>query len=310
MIDRMHEFVRSDETIDMSEINFHHLRYFWAVAHEGNLTRAAERLFVSQSSVSVQIKKLEQQVGHELFERRGRQLVLTEAGSIALEYADTVFRLGDELLGTLDVHSESARRVLRVGSLSTLSRNFQTEFLKPLFERDDVELILRSGALKDLLRLVSEHQIDIVLANVAPLRDSTVTWVPHLIAEQSVSLIGHPSRSLKGKRLVDILSQEQLLIPAAESGIRTGFDTLADRLGVRPIIAGEIDDMAMLRLIARETDTLAVVPPIVVRDELESGVLVEHRRLPEITETFYAITASRRFPNPLIKELIPNIEEE
>ena len=109
----------------MTEINYHHLRYFWAVAHDGNLTRAAERLHVSQSAVSVQIKKLEEHLGHDLFERRGRGLVLTEAGSIALEYADTVFRLGDELLGTLGDRGEVARRVLRVGAMATLSRNFQ-----------------------------------------------------------------------------------------------------------------------------------------------------------------------------------------
>ena len=265
----------------MSEINYHHLRYFWAVAHEGNLTRAAERLYVSQSAVSVQIKKLEQHLGHELFERRGRTLVLTEAGSIALEYADTVFRLGDELIGTLGA-GEAARRILRVGALATLSRNFQIEFLHPLLIRDDVELVLRSGSLTDLLRAVGAHQIDVVLANAVPLRDSGVTWVPHLIAEQPVSLVGHADRLIKGRRLTDILATEPLLLPTIESSIRTGFDTLVDRLGVRPRIAGEVDDMAMLRLMARESTSLAVVPTIVVRDELESGELVEIRRLPEL----------------------------
>ena len=293
----------------MSELNFHHLRYFWAVAHEGSLTRAAERLFVSQSAVSVQIKKLEQQLGHALFERQGRGLLLTEAGSIALEYADTVFRLGDELLGTLGVHGETARRVLRVGALATLSRNFQLEFLQPLLAREDVELVLQSGSQGELLRSVSEHRLDVMLANQAPLRDASAPWVPHPIAEQPVSLVGHPQSLRKGRRLTDILATEPLLLPTAESSIRTGFDALADRLGVRPIIAGEVDDMAMLRLVARESHALAVVPPIVVRDELESGRLVEVRRLPELKETFYAITASRRFPNPLLRELIPDFDE-
>jgi LysR family transcriptional activator of nhaA len=294
----------------MSEINYHHLRYFWAVAHEGTLTLAAKRLFVSQSAVSVQIRKLEQQLGHDLFEREGRRLVLTEAGRIALEYADTVFRLGDELVGTLTSQGERARRVLRVGALATLSRNFQIEFLQPLLVREDVELVLRSGSLGHLLRAVGEHQIDVVLANVAPLRDAGASWVPHLIAEQPVSLVGHPERQQKGRRLTDILAQEPLLLPTAESSIRTGFDTFVDRLGVRPIIAGEVDDMAMLRLMARESSALAVVPPIVVRDELDTGELVEIRRLPDLRETFYAITGSRRFPNPLLRELIPEITHE
>ena len=292
---------------DMSELNFHHLRYFWAVAHDGNLTRAAERLFVSQSAVSVQIKKLEQQLGHELFERQGRRLVLTEAGSIALDYADTVFGLADELMGTLGDEAGTTRRVLRIGALATLSRNFQIEFLQPLLAREDVELVLRSGSLDDLLRSLEAHQIDVVLANAVPLRDARTAWVSHLIAEQPVSLVGHPGAVRKGRRLPDLLANEPLLLPTIESSIRTGFDTLVDKLGVRPRIAGEVDDMAMLRLMARESSALAVVPPIVVRDELEAGELVEVRRLPELHETFYAISPSRRFPNQLLRELIPEV---
>ncbi len=294
----------------MAHLNYHHLRYFWAVAHEGNLTRAAERLLVSQSAVSVQIQKLEQQLGHALFERRGRQLLLTEAGSVALDHADAIFTLGDELLGTLGEGGGSTRRILRVGALATLSRNFQIGFLRPLLGRDDVELVLRSGSLGDLLRELEAHRIDVLLANVAPVRDAGTPWVPHLIARQPVSLVGHPGRIVKGRRLVDILSTEPLLLPTMDSIIRTGFDALTDRLGVRPRIASEVDDMAMLRLLAREGAGLAVVPPIVVQDELEAGELAEIRRLPDLDETFFAITPSRRFPNPLLRELVPEHSTE
>ena len=106
-------------------LNYNHLRYFWAVAHEGNLTRAAERLHVSQSALSIQIQKLEARLGHALFERRGKQLILTEAGQIALDHVAAIFATGDELLGTLSEKTGPVQRVLRVGALSTLSRNFQ-----------------------------------------------------------------------------------------------------------------------------------------------------------------------------------------
>lgn len=299
-----------ERMVPMDHINFHHLRYFWAVAREGNLTRAAEQLHVSQSAVSVQIQKLERQLGHPLFERRGRRLVLTEAGSIALEYANTVFELGDELVGTLSERGGAARRVLRVGALATLSRNFQIGFFRPLIGREDVELVIRTGGLADLLKELEAHRLDLVLANVAPLRSANIAWVPHLIAKQPVSLVGHPEHQVKGRRLVDILSTEPLLLPTVASSIRTGFDALVDRLGVRPRIAGEFDDMAMLRLMARESRALGVVPPIVVQDELADGELVEIRRLPDLFETFYAIAASRRFPNPLIQELVPGIADD
>ncbi|MBC7497481.1 MAG: LysR family transcriptional regulator, partial [Sphingomonadaceae bacterium] len=109
----------------MKPLNFNHLRYFWAVAHEGSLTRAAARLNLSQSALSVQIQKLEHQIRHPLFERVGKRLVLTEAGQIALDYADTVFAAGDELMNTLDGRPMANRQILRVGALTTLSRNFQ-----------------------------------------------------------------------------------------------------------------------------------------------------------------------------------------
>ena len=139
----------------MSALNYRHLRYFWAVAHEGNLTRAAERLNLSQSALSVQIQRLEAQL-----ERRGKQLVLTEAGRIALDHADAIFAAGEELLGTLKERAEGKRLVLRVGSLSTLSRNFQMGFLRPLLGRADVEVVVRSGGLGDLLRSLEAHRLD------------------------------------------------------------------------------------------------------------------------------------------------------
>ncbi len=287
----------------MPSLNFHYLHYFWAVAHEGNLTRAAQRLHVSQSAVSVQIQKLEHDLGHALFERRGRQLVLTEAGRIALDHADRIFAMGQELVGTLQERGRE-RTILRVGSMATLSRNFQLRFLRPLFGRDDVEVVLRSGPVADLLRGLEAHHLDVVLANAAPPRDAATPWVVHAIAEQPVSLVGRKRRGRRPAALREVLASEPLLLPVAETGIRAGFDALADRLGVRPRIAAEVDDMAMLRLLAREHLGLAVVPSIVVRDELDAGMLVEIARLPGLVETFYAVTLSRRFPNPLLRELL------
>lgn len=292
----------------MSALNFHHLAYFRAVAHEGNLTRAAEKLHVSQSAVSVQIRKLERRLGHDLFERRNRSLVLTEAGRIALDHADAIFSLGNDLVGTLgEVGRE--RTILRVGSLATLSRNFQIAFLDPLFRRDDVEIVARSGSFSDLLRQLEAHQLDVILTNWVPPRDAGTRWVAHTMADQEVGLIGQPTEAasegpVTEDRLRSLLSDVPLVLPAPESSMRIGFDALLDRLGVVPKIAAEADDMALLRLLAREGIGRAVIPPIVVRDELASGELVEFAPLEDLHETFWAITIQRRFPNPLLRELI------
>ena len=289
----------------MRDLNFNHLRYFWAVAHEGSLTRAAEQMNLSQSALSVQIQKLEHQMGHPLFERAGRKLLLTEAGRIALDYADTVFQAGDELMSTLRGRPAASRQVLRVGALTTLSRNFQLEFLRPLVGRSDVELIVRSGTMRDLLAQLEAHAVDVILANSAAPRDARSSLRNALLDEQPVSLVGRPKPRGRAFRFPDDLRTEPLLLPSLDSGIRVAFDRVLDLAGIRPTILAEVDDMAMLRLLAREREGVTLVPPIVVRDELEAGVLVEHCRIPGVVETFYAITRKRRFPHPLLTELLP-----
>jgi LysR family transcriptional activator of nhaA len=289
----------------MKSLNFNHLRYFWAVAHESSLTRAAERLNLSQSALSVQIQKLEHQVGHKLFDRMGKKLVLTEAGQIALDYADTVFKAGDELMSTLDGRPVASRQVLRVGALTTLSRNFQLEFLHPLVGRADVELVVRSGTIRDLLAQLEAHAIDVVLSNSAAPRDALAPFRNHLLNEQPVSLVGKARSDDVPFLFPEDLHGTPILLPSLDSDIRVSFDRLLELAGVRPVILAEVDDMAMLRLLARESEGVTLVPPIVVRDELESGVLIEHCRIPQLTESFYAIVLNRRFPNPLLRELLP-----
>ena len=288
----------------MRNLNFNHLHYFWAVAHVGSLTRAAEHMNLSQSALSVQIQKLEHQMGHPLFERVGKKLILTEAGQIALDYADTVFKAGGELLSTLQGRPLANRQVLRVGALTTLSRNFQLEFLRPLVGRSDVELIVRSGNIRDLLAQLDSHSIDVVLANSAAPQDARSSLRNHLLNEQPVSLIGRARKGKRKFRFPEDLRTEPLLLPSLDSDIRVAFDRILETAGIRPIIMAEVDDMAMLRLLARERDGVTLVPPIVVRDELETGILVEHCRIPKVTERFYAIVRKRRFPNRLLIDVL------
>lgn len=287
----------------MAELNYNHLRYFHAVAHEGNLTRAAEYLNVSQSAVSTQIRLLEERLGIVLFERRGRSMHLTEAGRITLDHADAIFATGRELLASLS-QSGNKRLPLRVGAQATLSRNFQLTFLRPLLGRQDVEIILRSGSAAELFSSLTALQLDLVLTNQPPALDALTSFVVHRLDEQSVSLIGTPELCPPGRTLADRLKRTGLILPTLASGLRMAFDAQIDRMSITPQIVAEVDDMAMMRLLAREGIGLAVLPPIVVQDELESGALMEIAALPDLTETFYGVTVDRRFPNPLLSELL------
>jgi len=288
----------------MSTFNYNHLRYFWVVAHTGSLTGAARALHVSQSAISVQLKKLEDELGHLLFDRKGRSLQLSEVGRIALDHADAIFATGDDLMATLEARATAKRIPLRAGALATLSRNFQFGFIESILDRADLRLSVVSGTLDGLLRSLSEHRLDVVLSNRPAPRAADSTWVSHRIAEQPVSLVGPPRFRGSRRRLETLLAKEPMLLPMRDSSIRAGFDALVDRLGITPTVVAEVDDMAMFRLIARSGIGLAVVPPIVVKDELHDGTLVEVRQIPELAETFYAITLPRRFPHPLVQQLI------
>jgi len=288
----------------MASINLHHLRLFRAVAREGTLTAAARALNISQSAISTQIRALEADLGHDLFERRGRNLVLTEAGRIALDYAEQIFRAADQLAATFRAVGEQ-RKVLRIGAQATLSRNFQLQFLSPLIGRDDVEVVLRSGTQAALLRALEAMRIDVLLTNQMPARDGMSPYLVHRLAEQPVSLVGaRARRALADEGLAHLLAHAPLILPTPETALRAGFDALLERMGIVPRIAAEADDMAMLRLLARADAGVAVIPPIVVRDELDAGLLCELAQLPEIAEPFFAVTITRTFANPLLKEVL------
>ncbi|WP_296720138.1 LysR family transcriptional regulator [Erythrobacter sp.] len=294
----------------MASLNLHHLRLFRATAREGTLTAAAKALNISQSAVSTQIKALETDLGHDLFERRGRNLVLTEAGRIALDHADEIFRTAEQLTATFRAVGQQ-RKVLRIGALATLSRNFQLGFVQPLIGREDVEVVMRSGTQASLLRALEAMTIDVLLTNMVPARDAASPYLVRRLAEQPVSLVGGRSRlALAAQGLPKLLAAAPLILPTPETALRAGFDALTERMGIVPRIAAEADDMAMLRLLARSDSGVAVIPPIVVQDELASGALYELFQLPDITEIFCAVTIRRTFPNPLLADVLENAEAE
>ncbi len=292
----------------MSQLNFHHLRYFWSVAKEGNLTRAAAQLHVSQSALSAQIKQLETQLGQALFKRTGRSLTLTDAGRLAFTYAETIFATGNELVEVLREGRREERQVLRIGAVATASRNFQENFIRPVLDRDDVELVLSSGSLAELLARLRVHSLDLVLSNQRVHASTTDPWRCRRIARQPVSLVGPPRPT--PFRFPDDLARVPLLLPGRDNEIRAAFDLRCEQLGVRYRVRAEADDMALLRLLARDSDSIALLPSVVIQDELQAGHLVEHAVVPDLYENFYGVTVKRHFEPPLVQELLARSPSE
>jgi LysR family transcriptional activator of nhaA len=288
-------------------LNFHHLHYFWAVAHDGNLTRTAGRLRIAPSALSTQIRQLEEQLGQALFLREGRRLVLTETGRMALAYADEIFAAGDEMVSTL---KEGRRRqhTLRIGAVATLSRNFQRSFVRPLLGRPEIRLSLVSGSADELLSRLASHALDIVLATRPAPRTPERRFRSRRLARQPVSIVS--SRPWPRFRFPDSLAEHPLILPSTSTEVRAEFDALCERLALSVRVLAEVDDMAMMRLLARDSEALVLVPSVVVRDELRQGTLVDLGVVPDLVETFYAVTIDRHFQHPLVRSLVERDESD
>ena len=222
---------------------------------------------------------------------------------MVLDHADAIFDTGDQLVGMLAGETPT-RPVLKVGAMATLSRNFQIGFLRPVLERADARIVLRSGSAEALLAELEDLSLDVVLLNTPPNSTHSTAFRAHRLAEQQISLVGTPERLGTSKSLPDLLRKHPLILPVSHGSIRTGFEAMVQRMGIEPRIVAEADDMAMMRLLARQDAGIAVIPPVVVNEELTSGLLIEAAKLPGVFESFYAVTIDRRFPNPLLPELL------
>ena len=292
-----------------SRLNYRHLYYFWMVAKEGHLTRVAEQLHVSQSALSSQIRQLEEQMDHALFLRQGRSLQLTEVGRVVLGYADGIFALGTELVAAVAAGGGQKTQRLKVGGVANVSRNFQENFLRPIMGMDDVQLVLESGSLDELLPRLAVHKLDLVLSNRPVSADAEQAWQCRRVARQPVCLVGQPRPASRPFRFPEDLLGVKLLLPGHSSDIRTEFDMLCEHLQVKVKIFAEVDDMAMLRLLARDSGGVALLPAVVVQDELRSGVLQQYCVVPKVYENFYAISVERQFQSAVLKKLLSSTSD-
>ncbi len=288
----------------LEQLNFHHLFYFWRVAKLGHLTQAAQELHTSQSALSTQIRQLEERLGEVMFVRERRRLKLTSAGQLVFAYAEDIFGLGREMLSRLQGQSEGITR-LRIGSVATLSRNYQENKIRPLLADPSVILTLESGLLNDLLARLVEHQLDVVLANETVPSDPNRPLLCRFLGSQTISLVGPATRWKPfSLRVPEDLDGLDIALPGPRSAFRAQFDAMCTASGVAPRLRAEVDDMAMLRLIARDSGWLTVLPEVVVQDELESGLLVRAGQSVDLQERFYAITVQHRHRIELLDQLL------
>lgn len=284
-------------------LNYHHLYYFWQVARSGNLTKTAQSLHISQSALSHQIKQLEESMNVSLFNRVGRQLALTEAGQQTLLIANDIFAKGEELESLLRHGKLSGSQILRVGMVSTMSRNFIESFISPILQKQNIRFQLNSASISTLLRQLANHHLDIVLSNMNIAANTDHLWQVQLLSRQPISIVG-PKKRKSSKTFPDGFEKYRWVLPSTQNEIRSSFDAFCSMWQFQPDIQAEVDDMAMLRLLARDSGALAVLPKVVVKDEISNGILVEYLTIPNSFENFYAITVKKSIYPDIFPELL------
>jgi LysR family transcriptional activator of nhaA len=288
----------------MEWLNYNHLFYFWVVAREGSIAAATRRLHLTQPTISAQLKQLEESLGEKLFEKAGRGLVLTEAGRIALRYADEIFALGRELRDTLKDRPTGKPVRVTVGIADVVPKLIAYRILRPAFDAGtEVEVICREAPTDALLSMLSQHEVDLVVTD-APASSAPLRAYNHLLGESGTSFFAAPGLAASVKKdFPASLQGAPLLLPGAGTQLRRALELWLDANAIEPRRAGEFDDLALMTTFGR--GGTGVFPgPTAIEREIEAQFNVRLvGRLPEVKERFYAVTAERKIKNPIVSAI-------
>jgi LysR family transcriptional activator of nhaA len=290
----------------MPSLNYHHLLYFWMVAKEGTIARAAEVLDLAQPTISGQVKALEAALGERLFARSGRTLKLTEAGELVFRYADEIFGLGREMMAALQGRPTGQPHRLMVGISDAVPKVITHRILSPALEMSPpINLVCKEMPPEQLITELTTQALDLVLSDQPVSGMTDIKTYNHLLGETTISFFAPPGLLEPPAGVFpQLLEATPFLMPAAGSPLRRSLEVWFERHGVRPRVVGEFEDSALMKEFGR--NGAGVFPgPSAVENVImqEQGVHVVGRTR-EITERFYAITAERRVEPPALPVII------
>jgi LysR family transcriptional activator of nhaA len=289
----------------MDWLNYHHLRYFHAVAKEGGLAAAAKKLRVSQPSISEQVRELEEALGEKLFRREGRRNKLTDAGRIAFDYATQIFALGQELVGSVKQRPGAKLVRLHVGVADSLPKLVTNEILKPVFQLpQEIHVVCREGKLEDLLAQLAAHKLDIVLADEPASSASNFKAFNHPLGEVGAAFCAHGplARKLKA-RFPQSLHQAPALLPSENSPFRRALNAWLAEREIVPHVVAEFEDLALMKVMAAEGRGFIALPDVALREAVSHYGFSLVGRAPGCRVRFHAITAERRIIHPAVQAM-------
>ncbi|WP_010585904.1 transcriptional activator NhaR [Schlesneria paludicola] len=286
----------------MNQLNFQHLFYFWTVAREGTIAKACKILFLTQPTISAQLRSLEKAAGAKLFERSGRHLVLTETGQTVFRYAEEIFSLSRELQETLSGRPSGRTRKLVVGVADVLPGMIVYRLLEPVLNLPEpVQLVCHDDKTEKLLARLAINELDVVLSDVPASPFVNVRAFNHLLGECAVSFMASADLAAKYRRgFPQSLNGAPFLLPMEGSSLRRSLDQWFDALEIRPMVRGEFGDCDLFEVFGSGGAGVFAVPTVV-----EQSIQQQHRvellgRVDSIKERFFAISVEKRLKHPAV----------
>jgi LysR family transcriptional activator of nhaA len=284
----------------MSALNYQHLLYFWTAARRGGVTRASEELHLTQPTLSAQIRQLERRLGHALFRKQGRGLVLTEEGELAARYAEEIFALGRELLATLEGREAGRPPRLRVGVVDAVPKLVAYRLLAPARTLPvPARLVCVEGKLDQLLGELALHRLDAVVSDAPLPSGSAVRAFSHLLGESAVAFFAVPALAKAHRRgFPKSLEGAPVLLPTEGTSLRTALASWLERSDIAPRVVGEFEDGALLSAFGQAGLGLFPATVALAREEKRQFGVVEVGRVPGVSERYFVLSAERRLRNP------------
>jgi LysR family transcriptional activator of nhaA len=287
-------------------LNFRHLYYFWVVAKEGSVTRAAERLDVAVQTISAQLTLLEQSIGKSLLAPQGRRLVLTEAGRMALVYADQIFLLGEQMQEALATSDVDQTMRLTVGISDSLPKLIASRLLEAALRLPQkVKLMCYEDNFESLLGDLSVHKLDVVLTDRPVPTGTNLRVFSHLLAESEITLFGVPALAKQYRaKFPDSLNGAPVLLPTRNNAVRGRIDHWFEANDLRPDVVGEFDDNALLNTFGRNGLGLFPAPSALATDVEQQFGAVPVGELSQVREQFYVISNERKIKHPAVDAIL------
>jgi LysR family transcriptional activator of nhaA len=288
-----------------NSFNYRHLYYFWVVAKEGSMSKAAVRLDMAVQTISAQVHELEKSLGYLLFKPAGRGIALTESGFAALEIADQIFSIGEKLPEAVRDAAKSPKIKITIGLSDGLPKLVVKQLLEPILKHKDAQLIAHEGMFEDLLADLALHRLDLILADRPAPNNKNLNVYSEELTKTSIAWFS-PKQLLKQskKGFPECLNELPILLPTQHSSVRLLIDQWFVKHGITPNITGEFQDSALLKAFA--AGGLGVFPAgkLIEKELKETYDIQLLGNCDDIYEYFYAIRSEKKIQHPLVQAII------